>query len=58
MLSGQTRCIIVGNAESELREWANDRVAKGELAVDRVFLATEREALGILQGLSSFGFRG
>lgn len=58
MLSGQTRCIIVGNAESELREWANDRVAKGELAVERVFLATEREALGILQGLSSFGFRG
>ena len=57
MLSGQTRCIVVGNAESELRQWANERVLQGELAVERIFLATENEALGILQGLAKFGFR-
>jgi sucrose-6F-phosphate phosphohydrolase len=56
MLSGDTRCIIVGNAESELRQWANDRMANGQLALERVFLATENEALGILQGLREFGF--
>jgi len=57
MLSGQTRCIVVGNAESDLRQWANERVSNGELASERVFLATENEALGILQGLAKFGFR-
>ena len=56
MLSGDTRCIIVGNAESELRQWANNRMANGQLALERVFLATENEALGILQGLREFGF--
>jgi len=56
MLSGKTRCIIVGNAQSELRNWANQRMAGGELALGRVFLATEHEALGILQGLRKFGF--
>ncbi|CAL50185.1 HAD-superfamily hydrolase, subfamily IIB [Ostreococcus tauri] len=56
MLSGQTRCIIVGNAESELRDWASECVANGELSLERVFLASENEALGILQGLAKFGF--
>lgn len=54
MMSGESRAVVVGNAELELREWANDFKSKNELESSRIFLAGESEALGILEGLKHF----
>ena len=54
MLAGDTRCIVVGNAQSDLLHWANERLGTSRDLKERFFLATEHEALGILQGIRSF----
>jgi len=54
MMSGESRAVVVGNAELELREWANNFKSKNELESSRIFLAGEFEALGILEGLKHF----
>ena len=54
MLAGDTRCIVVGNAQSDLLHWANERLGTSRDLKERFFLATEHEALCILQGIRSF----
>lgn len=55
MMSGESRAVVVGNAEPELREWANTFKSENQLESSRIFLAGEFEALGILEGLKNFG---
>ena len=58
MLSGANRAVVVGNAQAELLAWAAG--AGGEAAAalpgGRLFMAREREAWGILEGLRHWAF--
>ena len=47
------RGIVVGNAQSELMEWLQQ---KGQDSDGRVVLTEATRARGILEGLGAFGF--
>ncbi len=64
MLAGTNNAIVVGNAQPALMQWAvSQRILDGESvsqdvddsSSERLFIASEPEALGILQGLRRFG---
>ncbi|KAG2440657.1 hypothetical protein HYH02_010236 [Chlamydomonas schloesseri] len=60
MLSGENLAIVVGNAQPDLRTWAQQRqAAEAPLpsGKHRLLQATKKEALGILEGLEHFGFK-
>ncbi|GFR51603.1 hypothetical protein Agub_g14027 [Astrephomene gubernaculifera] len=60
MLSGENLAIVVGNAQPDLRQWAQQRQAAEPplpSGKHRLLLATRKEALGILEGLEHFGFK-
>ncbi|KXZ45571.1 hypothetical protein GPECTOR_53g157 [Gonium pectorale] len=60
MLSGENLAIVVGNAQPDLRQWAQQRQASEAplpSGKHRMLLATKKEALGILEGLEHFGFK-
>ena len=54
MLGGANKAIVVGNAQPALARWAANAAAK-ETDPNRLFLAEEKEALGVLEGLRAFG---
>ena len=54
MLSGANRAVVVGNAQPVLMEWARAEREKDD--GDRLYIAGQREARGILEGLDAFGF--
>lgn len=61
MLEGQHLSVVVGNAQPDLRSWADRRLA--QLAADGggaggALVVTEgHRAWGILEGLQRFGFK-
>jgi HAD superfamily hydrolase (TIGR01484 family) len=55
MLGGKNRAVVVGNAQPALMEWATARIETEE-DPERLYIATEKEARGILEGLAKFGF--
>ena len=55
MLGGENRAVVVGNAQPALMEWAKARIETEE-DPERLYIATEKEARGILEGLAEFGF--
>ena len=55
MLGGKNRAVVVGNAQPALMEWATARLETEE-DPERLYIATEKEARGILEGLAKFGF--
>ncbi|KAG2488724.1 hypothetical protein HYH03_012724 [Edaphochlamys debaryana] len=60
MLSGENLAIVVGNAQPDLRTWAQQRQASEPplpSGKHRLLMATKKEALGILEGLEHFGFK-
>ncbi|GIL67509.1 hypothetical protein Vafri_20868 [Volvox africanus] len=60
MLSGENLAIVVGNAQPDLRQWAQQRQASEQplpSGKQRMLLASRKEALGILEGLEHFGFK-
>ncbi|GLC47268.1 hypothetical protein PLESTF_000927300 [Pleodorina starrii] len=60
MLSGENLAIVVGNAQPDLRQWAQQRQASEPhlpSGKTRMLLASRKEALGILEGLEYFGFK-
>lgn len=54
MLGGANKAIVVGNAQPALARWAANAAAN-ETDPNRLFLAEEKEALGVLEGLRAFG---
>ena len=57
MLSGENKAIVVGNAQPALVRWA-ERASATERKIhrrERLFVAAEKEALGVLEGLRAFG---
>jgi sucrose-6F-phosphate phosphohydrolase len=63
MLGGENRAIIVGNAQPALMDWATaqdncDGPDASGRCERRMYLAKDREAKGILEGLKAFGFLG
>ena len=54
MLGGKNRAVVVGNAQPALMEWAT--AEEEEEDPERLYIATEKEARGILEGLAKFGF--
>ena len=54
MLGGANKAIVVGNAQPALARWAANAAAT-ETDPNRLFLAEEKEALGVLEGLRAFG---
>ncbi|EFJ45705.1 hypothetical protein VOLCADRAFT_93844 [Volvox carteri f. nagariensis] len=60
MLSGENLAIVVGNAQPDLRQWAQQRQATETplpSGKQRMMMAARKEALGILEGLEYFGFK-
>ena len=55
MLGGANKAIVVGNAQPALVRWAEATIAT-ETDPDRLFVASQKEALGVLEGLRRFGF--
>lgn len=61
MLAGDSRAIVVGNAQGDLRRWVADNpqdVQEGPDGLSRLRVTQAAEAEGILEGLEYFGFRG
>jgi len=64
MLGGSSRAVVVGNAQPALARWAEETRAREASSGNprayerggRLFIATEKEAFGIIQGLKRFGF--
>ena len=55
MLSGTNRAIVVANAEPDLKRWLLQE--KSQIAgKDRLYIAENNMARGILEGIKSFGF--
>ena len=54
MLGGKNKAVVVGNAQPALLRWAEE-TALTETDQNRLFLASEKEALGVLEGLRKFG---
>jgi len=61
MLAGESKAIVVGNAQEDLRRWVEDNpgavAPAGDTGRARLYCAGEPEATGILEGLSYFQFR-
>eukprot|EP00210_Caulerpa_lentillifera_P000298 g291.t1 len=55
MLSGKNLAIVVSNAQPDLKDWLNNEVSKDQNK-NRLFMATQKEAYGILEGLENFQF--
>lgn len=55
MLSGESLAVVVGNAQPDLQQWADERVRQ-EGAQERLCIAAKHEAFGILEALEKFGF--
>ena len=56
MLGGENKAIVVGNAQPALVRWAREAAeTETERSRDRLFVACESEALGVLEGLRRFG---
>eukprot|EP01026_Neomeris_dumetosa_P071751 TRINITY_DN7267_c0_g1_i1.p1 TRINITY_DN7267_c0_g1~~TRINITY_DN7267_c0_g1_i1.p1 ORF type:complete len:501 (+),score=55.68 TRINITY_DN7267_c0_g1_i1:3-1505(+) len=53
MLSGSNLAIVVGNAQPDLRVWAEKEAARNG---QRLVITKEEMARGILEGLTTFGF--
>jgi hydroxymethylpyrimidine pyrophosphatase-like HAD family hydrolase len=54
MLGGKNKAVVVGNAQPALLRWAEETLLT-ETDQNRLFLASEKEALGVLEGLRKFG---
>ena len=54
MLGGKNKAVVVGNAQPALLRWAEE-TALTETDQNRLFVASEKEALGVLEGLRKFG---
>ncbi len=57
MLSGKNPAVVVGNAQPDLLEWVEARRVAEAGAGARLLVATEQEALGILQCLDRLGLK-
>lgn len=57
MLSGKNPAVVVGNAQPDLLEWVEARLVQEAGAGARLLVATEHEALGILQCLDRLGLK-
>lgn len=57
MLSGRNPAVVVGNAQPDLLQWVEQRRQEEAGAGQRLLVATQHEALGILQCLERLGLK-
>lgn len=53
--AGENPAIVVGNAQPDLIKWVDSQRINGG-SESRLFLSTEKEAYGILDGIKNFGY--